>query len=102
MTSDGGGKAVAVRRVLHGAERIARLWLVIARRRDPSNLQRRLLRINGEPGIAVYWAGRLHSVSTIDTDGERIWGYYSIANPDKLQAFTARSAPVTNDVSVAS
>ena len=32
MTADGGGKALAVIRVLHGAERIARLWYAIARR----------------------------------------------------------------------
>jgi RNA polymerase sigma-70 factor, ECF subfamily len=87
MTSDGGGKALAVHRVLQGAARIARLWWAVARRNDVSKLERRLVRINGELGLALYWQGELRSVSTIDTDGERIFGYYSIANPDKLQAF---------------
>jgi RNA polymerase sigma-70 factor (ECF subfamily) len=86
MTSDGGGKALAVFRVLHGAERIARLWYVAARNRR-AKIERRLVKINNELGIAVYARGHLHSVATIDTDGERIFGYYSIANPDKLSAF---------------
>jgi RNA polymerase sigma-70 factor, ECF subfamily len=86
MTSDGGGKALAVFRVLHGAERIARLWYVAARNRR-AKIERRLVKINNEIGIAVYARGHLHSVATIDTDGERIFGYYSIANPDKLSAF---------------
>jgi RNA polymerase sigma-70 factor (ECF subfamily) len=88
MTSDGGGKTVAVFRVLYGADRIARLWYAIARRL-PQQLKpdRRIVRINNELGIASYWNGRLHSVATIDTDGERIHAYYSVANPDKLAAF---------------
>jgi RNA polymerase sigma-70 factor, ECF subfamily len=85
MTSDGGGKAVAVLRPLHGAARIARLWYAIARRHRLG--ERRIVRINNEVGIANFVLGRLHSVSTIDTDGERIYAYYSIANPDKLGAF---------------
>jgi RNA polymerase sigma-70 factor, ECF subfamily len=85
MTSDGGGKAAAVFRVLHGAERIARLWQVVARKRRA--IERRFVKVNNEIGIALYARGRLHSVATIDTDGERIFGYYSIANPDKLSAF---------------
>jgi RNA polymerase sigma-70 factor (ECF subfamily) len=85
LTSDGGGKAIAVIRVLHGAARIARLWYAVARRRRLT--ERRFVRVNGQLGIANYVRGRLHSVSTIDTDGERIYAYYSIANPDKLGAY---------------
>lgn len=85
MVSDGGGKAVAIRRVLYGQERLARLWWAVARRRVKG--ERRIVRINGELGIATWWNGQLHSVSTIDTDGERIFSYYSVANPEKLSAF---------------
>ena len=92
MTSDGGGKAVAVFRPLFGAERIARLWWAISRRTDAANIERRLVRINGEMGFAFYYSGRLHSVSTFDTDGEHIYGYYSIANPDKLRVFAQRQS----------
>lgn len=103
MTSDGGGKAVAVIRPLHGAERIARLWWAISRRRDATDIERRIVRINGEIGFAFYYKGRLHSVSTVDTDGEHIYGYYSIANPDKLRVFAQLQAlPVTRPAARAS
>ena len=96
MTSDGGGKAIAVFRPLLGAERIARLWWVISRRPEAPGIERRLVRVNGEVGVAFYFRGRLHSVATVDTDGERIHNYYSISNPDKLRVYAQRQAlPVT-------
>lgn len=87
MISDGGGKALAVRRVLHGAERIAMLWMMVFRRSQQRGVERRLIRVNGELGLATSFKGKLHSVTTIDTDGERIYAYYSVANPDKLGDF---------------
>ncbi|MET0986143.1 MAG: RNA polymerase sigma factor SigJ [Steroidobacteraceae bacterium] len=91
MTSDGGGKAVAVRRPLHGAERISWLWYCVGRRAP----ERRIVTVNGESAIASFWCGQLHSVATIDTDGERIHGFYTIANPDKLSSFAFLSKPRT-------
>lgn len=85
MVSDGGGKALAIRRIIRGAERIARLWHSIVRRGVSAN--RRIVRINGELGLETRFDGKLHSVSTIDTDGQFIHTYYSIVNPDKLAAF---------------
>ncbi len=95
MTSDGGGKAMAVLRILRGADRIARLWLAFARRREVK-VERKLIRINGEPGLAVYINDRLHSVAAIDTDGERIHAYYGIANPDKLAGRDFAAIDVTD------
>jgi len=86
LISDGGGKQVAVHRILHGAERIAWLFKVIFRRRT-RDMERRLVRINGELGFATSFGGKLHSVTTLDTDGERIYAYYTVANPDKLRDF---------------
>ncbi|HEY0682707.1 MAG TPA: RNA polymerase sigma-70 factor [Steroidobacter sp.] len=91
MISDGGGKAVAVRRILHGAERIAQLFAMIFRRRS-LQVDRRIVRINGELGLATSFNGKLHSVSTLDTDGQRIYAYYTVANPDKLADFTRAGA----------
>lgn len=90
MISDGGGKAVAVRRILHGAERIARLWMAIFRRTG-HDVERRIVRINGELGLVTSYYGKLHSVTTIDTDGERIYAYYTVANPDKLGEFLPKA-----------
>jgi RNA polymerase sigma-70 factor (ECF subfamily) len=85
LISDGGGKALAVRRVLQGAERIGRLWYAIFRR--DLKPERRIVRINGELGLETRYLGKLHSVTTIDTDGDYIHAYYTVANPDKLHAF---------------
>jgi RNA polymerase sigma-70 factor (ECF subfamily) len=87
MTSDGGGKAMALHRPLIGAERIAWLWYAVARRRAQLRTERKIVRVNGEPAIASFYNGRLHSVATIETDGERIHAFYTIANPDKLRSF---------------
>ncbi len=91
MVSDGGGKAAALSRPLHGAERIAWLWYAVARRalQGLTPAHARIVRVNGEPGIAWYLQDKLHSVACVETDGSRIQGYYSIANPDKLRAFAA-------------
>jgi RNA polymerase sigma-70 factor (ECF subfamily) len=86
LISDGGGKAVAARRILHGAERIGLLFKMIFRRNRQA-VERRIVRINGELGLATSFRGKLHSVTTIDTDGQRIYAYYTVANPDKLGAF---------------
>ena len=45
-------------------------------------------RVNGELGLATSFNGKLHSVTTIDTDGKRIYAYYTVANPDKLADFS--------------
>jgi RNA polymerase sigma-70 factor (ECF subfamily) len=95
MTSDGGGKAMAVLRVLRGADRIVRLWLAFSRHRE-ARVERKLIRINGEPGLAVYINDRLHSVAAIDTDGQRIHAYYGIANPDKLAGRDFAAIDVTD------
>lgn len=91
MVSDGGGKAVALSHPLHGAERISWLWYAVARRsmQGLTQAHARIVRINGEPGIAWYFQDKLHSVACVETDGRRIQSYYSIANPDKLRAFAA-------------
>ena len=86
MTSDGGGKALAIRRPLHGAERIARLWYAIGRR-SGDRLHRKIVYVNGEPALALLFDNRVHSVSVIETDGHVIHAYYSIVNPDKLKSF---------------
>jgi RNA polymerase sigma-70 factor, ECF subfamily len=82
-TSDGGGKTKAAKKVVEGAEHVARFALGVFRRHlshtsfVPAN-------INDEAGLAVLFEGRLLSIVTIRTDGEKILGVYSILNPDKI------------------
>lgn len=84
FTADGGGKAPAVLRVLRGADRLARFFHVIARRFH-HQFDYRVVEINGVPGLLRYSHGRLDSVFTLVTDGQKILDLYSLRNPDKLK-----------------
>ena len=83
LVSDGGGKALAAIRPLHGAERIARLYWAVARRHDPT-VRWQLGRANGEPAILRYRDGQLVGVTVATIEGGRITALYTVANPDKL------------------
>jgi RNA polymerase sigma-70 factor (ECF subfamily) len=83
-TSDGGGKAKAARKVVHGADHVARFVIgVIGRFGNQCEL--RSVIVNGEAGLALYGRGQLVSIITVNTDGARILDVYSVLNPDKLK-----------------
>jgi RNA polymerase sigma-70 factor, ECF subfamily len=82
-TSDGGGKAKAAKKVVSGAEHVARFALGVFRR-NLARIRFVPVNVNDEAGLAALFDGRLLSVITIRTDGERILGVYSILNPDKI------------------
>ena len=86
--SDGGGKVVAALKVLRGPERIARLYYCIARRY--AGMTYRLMRINGELGTVNVFEGRVHSILSFETEGDRIAGIYVMRNPDKLAGISLR------------
>ncbi len=81
-TSDGGGK-VYVARKLRGAARIVRFLLRVSRKAG-ARVRRELVWLNGEPAIASYVDGRLHSTISVETDGARVRAFYSVLNPEKL------------------
>jgi len=83
-TSDGGGKAKAARKVVRGAERVARFAVGVFRR-YLGRLTQRVVSINGEPGLLMCLDGRPASVMSIDTDGLRILAVFIVLNPDKLK-----------------
>jgi len=86
-TSDGGGKARAARKVIRGAEKVARFGTGVFRK-IVSHVVFQPVKVNGEPGIASLYDGQLFAVMTIRTDGHRILDVYSILNPDKLRGIT--------------
>ena len=83
-TSDGGGKAKAARKVVHGSELVSRFALGIWRR-YLARLTYRVLTINGEAGLVAFSGARPVWVLTIETDGVRVLAAYSVVNPDKLK-----------------
>jgi len=84
-TSDGGGKALAARKVIRGAEHVAR-FAVGVYRKIIADIVFKQVAVNGEPGVAVFYKGQFFAVMTIRTDGARILDVYGILNPDKLRA----------------
>jgi RNA polymerase sigma-70 factor (ECF subfamily) len=84
LHSDGGGKAIAVPKPIHGADKVARAIFGGLRNLVPKNLVRRLAQINGEPGVVNYLNGKPHSVLTLDAIEGRVQAIYILTNPEKL------------------
>jgi RNA polymerase sigma-70 factor (ECF subfamily) len=82
-TSDGGGKVTAARRVVRGADRIARMLLGIEKK-YARPFTYRLARLNGEPAVVQYVRGRVFGATFCETDGERVTAMYRVMNPEKL------------------
>jgi RNA polymerase sigma-70 factor (TIGR02957 family) len=86
LTGDGGGKAPALARSLHGRNRVARAvinWVRLAARVPGVSL--RPVEVNGGPGALYLDAQqRLIAVVALDIAGGQITSISSIVNPDKL------------------
>lgn len=85
-SSDGGGVVNAARKPLHGAERVARGLLALAkahRRRDVA-VQGALIDVNGEAGLMLQ-AAEERSVFAFTIAGGRITAIDVQRNPDKLE-----------------
>jgi RNA polymerase sigma-70 factor (TIGR02957 family) len=84
---DGGGKAPAAARAVHGRARVARL--LIAGLRTLARFGGITLRreeVNGQPGALFFdREGRLISVAILDIAEGQIQGVSAIVNPDKLR-----------------
>jgi len=84
LHSDGGGKAIAVPNLLHGAERIARGIVRGLGKLVPRDRVQRVVQINGQSAIVSYLDGKPHSVLTLDVSQGRIQAIYIVTNPAKL------------------
>lgn len=84
LTSDGGGVVPAARKVVVGRRRIARLYLVLARKLG-ARLTQSIHTINGEPGLVCYIDGQPFSTISFETDGRSILALYNVLNPAKLK-----------------
>ena len=81
---------------LLGADKIARGVLGGLDKLVPHDLVRRIVHVNGEPGVASYRQGRPFSVLTLHCVDKKIQAIYLVTNPDKL-----RSVPGLADVDAA-
>lgn len=96
--SDGGGVVRATLRPLYGAERLARLYLQIARNLGRYPARYEMATLNGAPALLMWVGGALSSVIWVECDGERITAMHGLRHPGKL----ARLLAVTKSVGSAS
>jgi RNA polymerase sigma-70 factor (ECF subfamily) len=86
LRGDGGGKAPALKRALHGRTRVARTLIGGLRAATRFGWALRREEVNGQPGALFFdREGRLIGVMSLDVAEGRIQGVSSIVNPDKLR-----------------
>lgn len=87
LYSDGGGKAKAAQKPIHGAESIARFLIGIRRQaiQMQVDLELRPTLVNGRTGFVTLVNGRPYNVFALDTEPGKIRGVYVVVNPDKLE-----------------
>jgi RNA polymerase sigma-70 factor (ECF subfamily) len=87
LRGDGGGKAPAIARAVHGRARVARMlktWVRAGTRFGGFTTRRE--EVNGQPGALLFdREGRLISVMILDVADGQVQGVSSIVNPDKLR-----------------
>ena len=87
LHGDGGGKAPALARALHGRVRVARTLLAWGKAAARfGGVQMNLVEVNGQPGAVVRDPeGLLLNVMALDIAEGRIQAVSSVVNPDKLR-----------------
>lgn len=81
--SDGGGKAIAARRVLHGRSEVAKFLHGLAQR-SPEGVSFEFAPVNGQLGLLLKLQGRLETVFVIESVDGAAQTIRAIRNPDKL------------------
>lgn len=86
MSTDGGGRVPAARRVIRGRDNVARLLVGLVRKGKMPPIQLRHTVVNGEPGLLVVADDRLYGVGVIEltAEGDRVASIYGVLNPAKL------------------
>ena len=85
LVADGGGRAGALLRPLHGAETVARAMLGATRKHGFANADIRPATVNGLPGVVRFQDSHAQSVLAFGITGGRIAAVFIISNPEKLR-----------------
>lgn len=80
--TDGGGRAYAARKVIHGGERVAEVMVRVGRQWRPDRID--LVEVGGEPALVFHRGGQVYSVDTVQLSSDLITAYRRVINPDKL------------------
>ena len=87
LIADGGGKALAAPHPVIGADRIAEFVIDIVGKMRWSELDPRLVTINGAPGLLLRHPTFGNGTYSFDIADGRIRAIYVVRNPDKLRGF---------------
>jgi RNA polymerase sigma-70 factor (ECF subfamily) len=87
-TADGGGKAIAARYPVVGADKVAAIVTDLFRTGPQllPDLHFTMAVCNSVPAVIAYSGGRIEGVFLVEIVGEKITNFYIIRNPDKLAA----------------
>jgi RNA polymerase sigma-70 factor (TIGR02957 family) len=105
LVADGGGKALAPRRPVHGAEKVARFLVAIVGE-EPTDrflesvglgssgeVRVRMAPVNGETGVVITVGGEPISALVLDVYDGTVRTIRLVANPEKLAGVRAVEAP---------
>jgi RNA polymerase sigma-70 factor (ECF subfamily) len=97
LVADGGGRALAPRRPVRGAEKVARFLLAVATEErtarflrsvgsEPvaADLRVHMAPVNGGPGVVITSQGRPVSALVLDVSDGAVQTIHLVANPEKL------------------
>ena len=87
--SDGGGVVYATLRPLHGAERLARLYLQLSHNLAGSRVRYEHATLNGAPALFMWDGDTLATAMWVEAEGERITAIHALRHPDKLARLLA-------------
>ncbi|WP_022963757.1 sigma-70 family RNA polymerase sigma factor [Halopseudomonas pelagia] len=86
LHTDGGGKRIAARRLIFGADRVSRMFAGLARKSNSTQpLWVQSVLVNGLPGWLTIEQDGLPQITTLDVVDGRIQAVYVVRNPDKLK-----------------
>jgi RNA polymerase sigma-70 factor, ECF subfamily len=84
VTSDSGGKVSAIRNIVNGSDKVARLFLGIFHKWWP-RLIFKIATVNGQPALIACASEQPVAVITFDVREDKIHAIYQMLNPDKLK-----------------
>ncbi|MCH6258172.1 RNA polymerase sigma factor SigJ [Puniceicoccaceae bacterium K14] len=89
LVSDGGGKAFAARKILHGIPTIGKFFITTSRQaaQSENTYEYRPTWYNGSPGLLIYENDIPVSAINLLVSENQIHGFYIHRNPDKLARF---------------
>lgn len=88
MTSDGGGKVTAARKIVRGKEKLAHALAMFGAKYGES-FTHKLAAINGELGLLTFIDGKIYGATVFEfSDDGKISAMYRVMNPDKLKQIT--------------